>query len=162
MALNFPATPTDGETWVDPNSVIWTATVVTVDTQTVVSWTAESPASDEAFAYRGFADLTQPIPDNDVGAGTIYSVQNDVLAANINAEWGGLNTDLVANSLIICNQERPGQTPEFMWSPVATPASPWIRNNGVITPVNQGDDLNMKFAGVNGGDIQLQNYTTLP
>ena len=44
-----------------------------------------------AFQYRGFADLTQPIPDADVALGNLYSVLNNVTAANINPEWGGLS-----------------------------------------------------------------------
>ena len=164
MALNFPNDPTTGTIWVDPNGTSWAATSQIVANTVVVFWQAESALNPSAFRYMGFADLTQPIPDVNIGAGTLYSVQADVAQADIDASWGGLaNTmDVQANQLIICNQDRPGQTPRFMWSPVATPASPFMRNNGVIQPVNQGDDLNMKFPNVDGGDIQLDNYTSLP
>ena len=164
MALNFPNDPTTGTVWLDPNNTSWVATTQDVDGTTVVSWIPQSALNAAAFRYLGFADLTQPIPDADIGAGTLYSVLADVAQADINAEWGGLvNTlDVVANQLIICNADRPNEQPRFMWSPVATPLSPFIRANGVIIPANQGDDLNMKFPNVDGGDIQLDNYTTLP
>lgn len=164
MALNFPNDPTTGDVWVDPNGTSWSATTQTVDGTVVVFWQPQSALNPSAFRYMGFADLTQPIPDTNIGAGTLYSVQADVAQADIDDSWGGLadTMDVTANQLIICNQDRPTQAPRFMWSPVATPASPFLRNNGVIQPVNQGDDLNMKFPDVAGGDIQLETYTTLP
>ena len=67
-----------------------------------------------------------------------------------------------ANQLIICTQDTLGGNPRYTWAPVATPGSPWIRDGSVIRPVNQGDDLNMKFPDVAGGDIPLETYTTLP
>ena len=70
--------------------------------------------------------------------------------------------DMEANQLIICTQDTLGGNPRYTWAPVATPASPWIRDGGVIRPVNQGDDLEVKFNGVAGGDILIENYEELP
>ena len=173
MALQFPPTdtlpaPTTGTLWTDPNGLVWRATVQDVSGTSVTSWTPDSQIEAGAFQYRGFADLTQPIPDADVALGNLYSVQNNVTAANINPEWGGLSAasggtaDMEANQLIICTQDTLGGNPRYTWAPVATPASPWLRDGGVIRPVNQGDDLEVKFNGVAGGDILIENYEELP
>ena len=173
MALQFPPTdtlpaPTTGTLWTDPNGLVWRATVQDVSGTSVTSWTPDSQIEAGAFQYRGFADLTQPIPDDDVALGNLYSVQDTVTAANINPEWGGLSAasggtaDMEANQLIICTQDTLGGNPRFTWAAVATPASPWIRDGGVIRPVNQGDDVEVKYDGVAGGDILIENYTELP
>ena len=173
MALQFPPTdvlpaPTTGTLWTDPNGLVWRATVLQVQGTSVVTWTPNTQIQTGAFQYRGFADLTQPIPDPNTALGTLYSVQNTVTAANINAEWGGLSAasggtlQMEANQLIICTQDTLGGNPRFTWAPVATPASPWLRDGDVIRPVNQGDSLEVKYTGIAGGDIELDNYTELP
>ena len=173
MALQFPPTdtlpaPTTGTLWTDPNGLVWRATVQDVTGTSVTSWTPNSQIEAGAFQYRGFADLTQPIPNGEAAAGNLYSVQNTVAAANINPEWGGLSAasggtaDMEANQLIICTQDTLGGNPRYTWAPVATPVSPWIRDGGVIRPINQGDDLEVKINGVAGGDIIIENYEELP
>ena len=67
-----------------------------------------------------------------------------------------------ANQLIICTQDTITGTPQLFWAPVATPVSPWIRDGSTIRPINQGDSLEVKYNGVAGGDIELDNYTELP
>ena len=173
MALQFPPTntlpaPITGTLWVDPNGTTWRATVTDVQGTSVTIWNPDTRLTPGAFLYRGFASLTQPIPDADVVVGNMYSVEATTAAVNINPEWGGLaaasggTAQIEANQLIICTQENLGQNPELIWAPVATPASPWIRDGNTIRPLNQGDSLEVKYNGVAGGDIELDNYTELP
>ena len=94
MALQFPPSdtqpaPTTGTLWTDPNGLVWRATVQDVVGVSVTSWTPNSQIEAGAFQYRGFADLTQPIPDADVALGNLYSVLNTVAAADINPEYIG-------------------------------------------------------------------------
>ena len=79
MALQFPPTdtlpePTTGTLWTDPNGLVWRATVLDVTGTRVVTWTPNSQIEAGAFQYRGFADLTQPIPDADVALAHGFSL----------------------------------------------------------------------------------------
>ena len=117
--------------------------------------------------YRGFADLTRPVPDADATLGTIYSAEAQTAPIDIDPTWGGLaagsggTITVEANQLIICTQVNT-TAPLLSWGFVATPTSPWLRDGDTIRPVNQGDSLEVKYAGVAGGDIQIENYTELP
>lgn len=172
MALQFPPTdllpqPITGTQWLDPNGVVWTATVTTVDSTDVVSWTPNAVLQPGAFLYRGFADLTLPVPDAAATIGTIYSALATTAPNFINPEWGGLADDsggtitVEANQLIICTQENT-IAPLLSWGLVSTPTSPWIRDGDTIRPLNQGDSLEVKYNGAVGGDIKIENYTSLP
>ena len=62
MALQFPPTdtqpaPTTGTLGLDPNGLVWRATVQDVVGVSVTSWTPNSQIEAGAFQYRGFADL---------------------------------------------------------------------------------------------------------
>ena len=172
MALQFPPTdilpqPITGTQWLDPNGVVWTATVTTVNGTDVVSWTPNAELQQGAFLYRGFADITRPVPDPNATLGTIYSVEATTAPIDIDPTWGGLaagsggTITIEANQLIICTQINT-TAPLLSWGLVAAPTSPWLRDGDTIRPVNQGDSLEVKFAGVDGGDIQIENYTELP
>ena len=106
------------------------------------SWTPQGEVNAEAFGYFGPVFIQQPAPNAQIG--WIYSVADGALAPDVHPTFTGLaNTvDVDQWNLIIFDGTR--------WQLIATPAGPWLRTvNGQITPVVDGDDLNMLSGNYN-------------
>jgi len=124
MALNFPNTPTDGQSWVDPSGQTWIYNAANN------SWTAKgAPAG--GMVYKGGIDITAAPPAG-AQAGWLYTVTTGGTA---NAGFTGLTGTINAGAQVVNSGAN--------WQQVGT-AGPWIRSGTAVIPANSGDALKLK------------------
>jgi hypothetical protein len=143
MAIQFPPInagdplPNDGDTY-----LYLITQEEFVYNQQDNSWTPQGVINNNAFGYYGPVFVQQPAPVAQTG--WIYSVADGGTAAQIDPSFVGIAgvTDVDQWNLIIFDGTN--------WQVVATPAGPWLRTaGGQITPVVDGDDLNLLTGNYN-------------
>jgi hypothetical protein len=137
MALNFPNSPTNGQTYVDSNGQQWT-----YETSTN-SWTAEgAPAG--GMVYKGGIDITAAPPAG-AAAGWLYSVTT---GGTVNAGFTGLTGTLSVGAQVVNSGSG--------WQQVGT-TGPWTRSGTEVRPATAGDSVFTSGAVKVGGTTAAPN-----
>ena len=139
MAINFPDSPTNAQTYNDPGTgQTWTYELATN------SWTASSLATTGGIAYKGSVDITAA-PPTGAKAGEQWSVGTGGTA---NAGFGpGVTGTITKGSMVMYTGSGWLETNHTV--PDATPAvkgidtRKWSRTGTVLSPANAGDDVNI-------------------
>ena len=139
MAINFPDSPTDGQTYADSGTgQTWTYELATN------SWTASSLAVTGGVVYKGSVDITAP-PPTGAKAGEQWSVDPGGTA---NAGYGPGVTGTIAKGSMVMYTGTDWLAPNTV-IPDATAAvkgidtRKWTRTGTILSPTNAGDVVNI-------------------
>ena len=139
MAINFPDTPTNGQSYTDPGTgQTWTYELATN------SWTASTLATTGGVVYKGSVDITAA-PPTGAKAGEQWSIGTGGTA---NAGYGpGVTGAITKGSMVMYTGSGWLETNHTV--PEATPATKgidtrkWDRTGTVLSPATAGDVVNI-------------------
>ena len=136
MALNFPNSPTNAQSYVDPNGHTWVYETATN------SWTAQG-APLAGMVYVGSIDITKA-PPTGATTGSVFTVST---GGTPNAGFHGLPTTVAVGSQVIYDgakwQLMSSLAPDATATVKGIDKQKWSRTGTVLSPTNAGDVVNI-------------------
>ena len=139
MAINFPDSPTNAQTYADPGTgQTWTYELATN------SWTASSLATTGGVVYKGSVNITAA-PPTGAKAGEQWSVDTGGTA---NAGYGpGITGTITKGSMVMYTGtgwiETSHSVPDATTAAKGIDTQKWSRTGTVLSPANAGDVVNI-------------------
>ena len=158
MAINFPDSPTNGQTYTDPGTgQTWTYELATN------SWTASSLATTGGVVYKGSVDITAA-PPTGAKAGEQWSVGTGGTA---NAGYGpGVTGTITKGSMVMYTGtgwlETSHSVPDATTAAKGIDILKWNRTGTVLTPANANDSVTLPFlAGTSIANVIVDTFGAL-
>ena len=152
MAINFPDTPTNGQTYNDPGTgQTWTYELATN------SWTASSLATTGGVAYKGSVDITAA-PPTGAKAGEQWSIGTGGTA---NAGYGpGITGTITKGGMVMYTGagwlETSHSIPDATTVAKGIDTQKWSRTGTVLSPATAGDQVHTATGSLTvGGTAEI-------